>query len=191
MYMTFIVLDTETCYDHIIQLCWYVLDDQYTILERNCHYIKPDGFYINNSEIHGITHLEATMKGVSLLVAITSFQKSLEKHHPRLLVAHNMSFDIGKITRAYQRLKKDTTFLQSIPTYCTMKKAKNILNLKNKLGRSKNPKLNETYNYFNHRNLNLELEDAHNAIYDVLYTCDVFKKLHRMETICNQITNYD
>ena len=187
--MSFFVFDTETCYDNIIQLCWYVIDTDYQIIERNNYYVKPDGFYINNTHIHKIEHTTAVAKGIPLLYAIMLFEKSLEKYRPQYLVAHNINYDIRILNKAYDKLKIDKSLLNSIGKFCTMSKSKQILQLKNSKGSSKNPKLIEIYNYLNNRELNTPLESAHNAFYDVKYTCDVFKKLHLFENICETIRN--
>lgn len=183
----FFVFDTETCYNNIVQLCWYVMDKQYNVVEKHNHYVKPVGFRINNSDIHGITHDYAVSKGVSLIVAIMDFQRSLEKYKPTFLVAHNIVYDIRILNVAYDKLKMDKTLLSNTQLYCTMKKAKQMMNLKNIKGGIKPPKLIECYNYLNHRELNTPIESAHNAFYDVLYTCDVFQKLHLMENICLEL----
>ena len=78
------------------------------------------------------------------------------------LVAHNISFELRHLDRM---VKFENHF-------CTMKENKNIVKALNKNGKIKNPKLDETCNFYN-----IDFDDIkyHSATYDVSKTYEILK----------------
>ncbi len=78
------------------------------------------------------------------------------------LIAHNISFEL-------RHLNKKVYFENHI---CTMKENKYILNLKDAKGNIKNPRLNETCNFYG---IEFDSKKHHTATYDVTKTYEILK----------------
>lgn len=124
--------------------------------------IKPEGFVIPEevSKIHGISQKRALKEGMSIKFALRMFFIILKDTD--VLVAHNLSFDIGIIGAEFYRLNAGELFereLAKTEQYCTMKSSK----IKGTHGgKTKWPKLIELYKH----HFNEEFDGAHNAIVD-------------------------
>ncbi len=82
----------------------------------------------------------------------------------KTLIAHNISFEL-------RHLDKMVEFENH---FCTMKENKTIVKSLNKKGNIKNPKLNETCDYYG---IEFDEEKHHSATYDVSKTFEILKKM--------------
>lgn len=114
--------------------------------------VKPDGFQVKATEIHGITHEQALREGRSfedIYVDISIMFSEIPT-----IVGHNLEFDINCLSSEIYRRGLDIEFMQKINPVCTLKMTKNI--------------------YFEPRKLSVlyqdlfgrELEGAHDALND-------------------------
>ena len=116
--MSILILDLETnglpntykldykntdIWPRIIQFSWGIYDKNSNKLSFSDYLIKPDKFLINKS-IHNITNKLANKKGVILEKVIEKFEKNLDKFSCKIIVAHNINFDINVIFAELFRL---------------------------------------------------------------------------------------
>ena len=72
--------------------------------------IKPDGFTINNSNIHGITMDIANKNGISINKLFEKIIELFQKHNISKLVGHNVIFDINVIkSEMFRYMKKSAS----------------------------------------------------------------------------------
>ena len=117
------------------------------------HYIvKPEGFQVEATEIHGITHEHALQVGrpfEDIYAEISTMFTEIP-----IIVGHNLEFDINCLSSEIWRRGMDLDFMQKITPVCTLKMTKNIYFEPCKLG-------NLYKNIFGR-----ELEGAHDALND-------------------------
>lgn len=163
--MSIIVFDTETTgvphdykksvYDEagnwpdLVSISWIVYRPTGAIFKKASHIIRPDGWTVpkESTAIHGITHAHASADGDELHTVLGTF--ALDLLTCKLLVAHNMNFDINVVRNAlYWRLHLDPQQILNMPKFCTMMKSTAELKLPAKNPNSKSfkwPGLDELY----------------------------------------------
>jgi DNA polymerase III epsilon subunit-like protein len=135
--------------------------------------IKPDSYKIPKtaSAIHGITTERAQKEGISLVLVLTQFQKSLE--NCSYIVGHNIDFDLNVIAAEFYRT--GMSLPRSTPKKkCTMKSSARLCNLKRGMG-YKNPTLAELH----HILFGLPVSDSHTALNDARACMRCFFELRR------------
>ena len=125
----------------MIELGYQLYSNTGVLLKENSYLIKPNGFSINNSKIHGITNEMASMEGVELEEALSIFETDLKD--VGTLVSHNILFDYNILLSECYRINnlQIITKLESIKKECSMKIGKQIMRQR------KSPKLVELYKY--------------------------------------------
>ena len=83
----------------------------------------------------------------------------------KTLIAHNISFELRHIDNKVK-------FKNHI---CTMKENKDVVKVYGKNGRLKNPKLDETCNYYG---IEFDGDKYHSATYDVTKTYEILKRMN-------------
>lgn len=160
--------DTEN-WPRIVQLSWLIADDDGKILSESDNIIKVD-FEIpfEASHIHGITNAVAEEKGKPIELVLMNFLDDLKKSD--ILIGHNVSFDIPVLQCELYRsgLKHEIDH----PNFCTMKSSTEYCQIPGNRG-YKWPRLEELYNICFGKNI----EQAHNAKFDVRATYEVFYHL--------------
>ena len=158
----------------MIQICWAVYNGD-VLEEFENHFIKPVGFKITNSFIHGITQ-EMANKGKSLNFVLGKFSKALER--VKYVVGHNEIFDRHVISSELYRNKfyDEIKMLDQKQFICTMK---STVHLKVE-GRIKPVKLIKLYKYLFGKGFN----GAHDAANDVKATVEIFHELLKRKIIC-------
>jgi DNA polymerase-3 subunit alpha len=123
----------------IIDIAYIVYRPDGKLVKKVEYLIKPNGFIIENSHIHGISHNTALTSGVDINVALNSLYSDLLTANK--IVAHNLIFDINVImSEAYRASHFDLyKLISKIERVCTMKLAKIKLIL------PKYPKLTDLY----------------------------------------------
>ena len=183
-----ISLDVVDKWPYIVQLSYIIYDtDLCKILCENDWIIQlPSGVEIpeETSKIHGITTEISKKRGVDIKYALDRFMDDWERAH--LIVAHNMSFDLGMLQVELLRLHstnllKYAGYLNRLHTstnlYCTMQESIQLCNLvtTDKSGRSyvKFPKLGELHEKL----FSTTPSNLHNSFNDVIVCLRCFYKL--------------
>lgn len=147
------------------------------VIDGEEHYfvVKPDGFYINNSEFHGITQEIAERDGVPMSRIVTFLKERIEKIHT--IVGHNLEFDYMILMSELYRLKELDLIekIKKLGRFCTMRETTNLCKLQSKSSLSpyKFPKLQELHRFLFDR----EFEGAHHALNDARATYQCYIKL--------------
>lgn len=147
--------------------------------------VFPEDWVITKeaSDVNGLTHDILCKLGMPISVLLPACMALMTKADLR--VAHNAEFDAMVIASALWRhiIKEDSEetahnlikFWLDLPSYCTMKEAKAIVNAKNKRGQVKYPRLTEAYKFFFDRDLNR----AHSANADAIATLEIYLALQK------------
>jgi DNA polymerase III epsilon subunit-like protein len=165
------VLDTETTgfyeRDIVLQLSYIIFNPKHT-LKKFDHYVKIDPkVKISNSNIHGITNKICETKGIPISDILNMFCEDLKIC--KALIGHNLQFDIRMLKSEFNRLSLNSDILTTKTIEDTMV-----------LGREKYPKGTKMKLGDLHKlELNTEMENAHNALYDVIATMNVYKSLKK------------
>ncbi|HPI81103.1 MAG TPA: 3'-5' exonuclease, partial [Cyclobacteriaceae bacterium] len=141
----YLIFDTETTgiphnktapltdldnWPRLVQLAWQLHDHQGKLLSQHSYIIQPDGFDIpfKAEQIHGISTQRAQEEGEKLSEVMAAFIKDLD--NTKLLIGHNIEFDINIIGAEYIRLSLKPDFflgLERLDTgiasteYCQLK----------------------------------------------------------------------
>jgi DNA polymerase-3 subunit alpha len=190
----FLVFDTETTglplkdnapvnevdnWPRVVQIAWQLHDQSGTLSVHHCVLVRPDGFEIPYSaeKIHGISTQRARSEGIPVKNALALFNESVEQ--ARVLVAHNIRFDINALGAEFIRSGIETTFLEKIQV-CTMQSTTDHLKIEGaRGGKFKPPKLMELYEFL----FGEQFGEAHNAAADVEATARCFLELLRRKII--------
>lgn len=190
----FLIFDTETTglprifnapisdsdnWPRMVQLAWLLHDEKGNLLEAGNDIIKPEGYSIpyNAAKVHGITDEKAEQEGIELPLVLEKFNAALSK--TKILIGHNISFDIKIIGAEYYRKSIDTP-LQKIQLVDTMITSTDFLRLPGgKGGGFKHPKLIELHEKL----FDESFDETHNAMADVEATARCFLELVRSQVI--------
>lgn len=188
-----IVIDVETdgkkC---IVQIA-------YSICDRKLNIIKRESILINNGDsivdfFHRFDYSTIKEKGVSPSDALAILQ--CDMNDCDYVIGHNVSWDI-KMIHAFAKLNNYDfdivgKVFNEMQIIDTMRVSKKLLDLKNKRGSIKNPKLSELYSFLiaNERTKEFKIEDLdldsvkqHTADYDVETTIKCVSLLLKMNVI--------
>ena len=127
----------------IIELAYIIANSRGDVLSSHSVLIKPDGFKIENSHIHGIKHEDAEREGVSIKEALLKFDQDLKNFNCDKLVCHNINFDKTiMLSESWRNDVNDVTqTILGISGICTMDMGKKLMKVR------KCPKLVELYHY--------------------------------------------
>ncbi|HNP07351.1 MAG TPA: PHP domain-containing protein, partial [Cyclobacteriaceae bacterium] len=182
----YLIFDTETTgiphnktapitdldnWPRLVQLAWQLHDNKGGLLSQHSYIIQPDGFDIpfNAEQIHGISTKRAQEEGIQLSEVMKAFIKDLDR--TKLLVGHNIEFDINIIGAEYIRQSLQPDFFLSLERLDTGIASTEYCQLKGGIGgRLKMPRLNELHQKL----FGKDIEDAHDAAYDVDATARSF-----------------
>jgi DNA polymerase-3 subunit alpha len=182
----YLIFDTETTgiphnktapitdldnWPRLVQLAWQLHDNKGGLLSQHSYIIQPDGFDIpfNAEQIHGISTKRAQEEGIELSKVMEVFIKDLDR--TKLLVGHNIEFDINIIGAEYIRQSLQPDFFLSLERLDTGIVSTEFCQLKGGIGgRLKMPRLNELHQKL----FGKDIEDAHDAAYDVDATARSF-----------------
>jgi DNA polymerase-3 subunit epsilon len=125
----------------MVELGYVICDDVGNIFKEKSVLIKPNGFTIKNSNIHGITTEQATNEGINIGEALDTLYADLQTVDR--LICHNTEFDLhillAECYREYQDEHELIQILKKIPKQCTMEMGKKTFKLE------KPPKLVSLY----------------------------------------------
>lgn len=129
--------------------------------------IKPEGYNITNSDVHGITEKDANDLGVPIDDVLNQFKTDLED--VSVVVAHNLRFDANVIMAEAYRTNNEKFISAFVKCkgFCTMLQSYHML------GFNKYPKLVQLYRYFT----NQSVDQKHRALDDVYLTLTCYQYL--------------
>ena len=146
--------------------------------------IRPAGWEMppEAEAINGLSTQYLCDTGVPAQVVIPLFMAVASKAD--LVVGHNVNFDIGVMSAALWRhivLEQNEAFAHEVitkhwltkPAFCTMKESRIVMQVPNKKGGFKNPKLTEAYKYF----FGKDLDRAHSANADAVAALEIYLAL--------------
>jgi len=188
--MKYLVFDTETVglpinsaapvtaldnWPRLVQLSWFIFDEDARELEKANFIVKPDGFSIpyESTKIHGITTERANRQGVSIFEALNKFIASF-RGNGTTLVAHNLEFDDKVVGAELLRYKISSNFFD-LPRVCTMRLSTDFCALPN----NKPPRLTQLY----FKLFGINFADAHQADVDARACARCFFELKKLGVI--------
>lgn len=156
----------------LVEIAFAVFDLRRLVWAKSCVLITPKKIEPEAAEVHGLTLNHLKTYGEKTEKALGTFAYLLQKTD--LLVGHNISFDLACI-RAAAASRQLKSPAKGCETYCTMRRATDILQLPAKgPGKYKWPTLEEAY-------VRLVGADyppgAHSALNDALATAAVYFEL--------------
>jgi len=176
--MSYTVFDTETtglpktrqsptkdnleCWDEcrILSIAAITYSSRGRELSRFYTVVKPDGFKVAATEVHGITEEEANTNGVPFEEAYKKFIDMT--HNSQKIIGHNLKFDIDVLKAETIRRKIDFSPLESLEPVCTLDLVKKWY--------GKPKKLVVIYEEL----FGKEFEGAHNALFDTQACAEVY-----------------
>jgi DNA polymerase III epsilon subunit-like protein len=157
----------DTC--RIIEIAYIICSCDGDHIKTVSSLIKPDGFTITNSHIHGITQEEALSNGNNLINILNNFEKDIKMVDT--IVAHNINFDHSVLlSECYRNKIKHYNIIANIckkRLLCTMEMGKTFLNT------FKYPKLIDLY----YKLFNIDIINNHRALIDTTMCKDVYYKM--------------
>jgi len=155
----------------MIELGYLITDDVGNIIKEQSFLIKPNGFLIKNSNIHGITTEKAANEGVDVRHALDTLFADLQTVEQ--LICHNINFDkhilLSECYREYRNEVDIIKKIKKIKKECTMEIGKTKFNL------IKPPKLVELYKQI----FDQEPKQEHRALSDVYLCYDCYFNINK------------
>ena len=127
-----LVLDTETTglprqaglrlvrWPRLVEAAWLLLDETGELLEVQSHLVRPEGFTVpaTATAVHGIPDALVREEGEALAGVLAALMRSVDA--ARLIVGHNVAFDLGVIRSELVRAGMEDR-IRTLPTCCTMR----------------------------------------------------------------------
>lgn len=147
--------------------------------------VQPDGWTMPEEarQVNGLTNEALKQLGIPAPVLLPACIALMFKADLR--VAHNVDFDSKVIAAALWRhiVKESSEEIAhetvkawlALPSYCTMQESKGIVNVLDKRGKVKYPKLTEAYKFF----FDKELNRAHSANADAVAALEIYLALNK------------
>lgn len=192
--MKIIIFDTETIglpidykasyedvnnWPRIMSLAWCLSDDLGNVLNSQYHMIKPDGWEVPTDKFwtdNGYSTERSEREGKPIKEVLDLFMADIMQAD--ILVCHNLSFD-HRLTWA-EFIRAGMQPRSGMHKICTMMKSTSYCKLPGKNGKGyKWPKLEELYEVL----FGKQMENAHDALADVMACKDCFFELHRLGVI--------
>lgn len=166
--------------DRVVQIAWILADSEGQSLVEKSYILRPEDFYISpfSASIHGITQDIALSKGVQREPVLREYMAAVE--NSSLIVAHNISFDVGFVRSECDRLDLPLSF-EGKQQQCTMRSSTSFCGIPHNNGRAgyKWPKLEELH----YKLYGSHFSGAHNALVDVQITKKCYFQLMRLGII--------
>ena len=191
----YLIFDTETTgiprnktapitdldnWPRVVQLAWQLHDKHGRLLSQQNYIIKPDGFDIpyKAEQVHGISTKRALEEGHDLKTVLELFIKDLES--TRLLVGHNIEFDISILGAEFIRQALDTKFILERDKIDTGIASTEFCQMSGGIGgKLKMPRLVELHEKL----FGKDFGDAHDASYDVAATARCYFGLIKQKVV--------
>jgi len=109
----------------MVELAYYIIDKNNTIIKQLENLIKPDNFIISEevTKIHGISHNKALTEGKPINLVLETLEKDLITYNVDIFISHNVEFDKNIILSEAYRINNNNLInkLLLMPNFCTMK----------------------------------------------------------------------
>lgn len=163
---------------YILQLSWWVFDEQRQLITQKDHYIISEGVSITPSamETHGLTPQFLAEHGKPLQQALELLAVDLQMYNP-MVIGHFVQLDYYLLGAAYHRLRISNP-LDDAPLFCTMVATKNL----RRTPLNRQLRLDELYFML----FNIPLPHPHNALYDAQATAESYFELSRRGEISDK-----
>ncbi len=164
------ITDLEN-WPRLVQLAWQLHDNKGKLCAQQSYLIKPDGFDIpyKAEQVHGISTRRALEEGTELDKVLAAFIRDLDD--TKLLIGHNIEFDINIIGAEYIRQSLKPDYFLGLGRLDTGVAATDFCQMSGGIGgKLKMPRLNELHQKL----FGKDIEDAHDAAYDVDATARSF-----------------
>ena len=154
---------------HAVQVSWLIYNPDRSLLKKENHYIKNNGFTISPqaTAIHGITDAFLTENGKDSLEVLQLLAVDLLKYRP-MVIGHFALLDYHVLGAEYYRLAMSNP-MRELPVFCTMMATRQLV--WNPMPRYL--RLEDLYCYLFCK----DLLGQHNAINDAQGTADCFFEL--------------
>jgi len=170
-----IILDIETDGKNtLVQVSYCIIDN-----DNNIIVIKD--FFIHNKLgitdfYNKISYFQIQKFGIDLEKFLNVLSNDLKICDT--IIGHNIAFDIRKLTQISKKTKCMLNF-DDLNIVCTMRMSRDLVKVRDKKNRIKNPKLCELCNF-----LEIESDDEfHDACFDVQMTFRCYVELQKIEKI--------
>jgi DNA polymerase III subunit alpha len=191
----YLIFDTETTgiphnktapiadvdnWPRVVQLAWQLHDRQGKLLAQHSYLIKPEGFDIpyKAEQVHGISTKRALAEGHELNEVLQIFINDLAS--TKLLVGHNIEFDISILGAEFIRQNRDTDAILKLEKTDTGIVATEFCQMTGGIGgKLKMPRLAELHEKLFGKNFG----DAHDASYDVAATARCYFGLIKQKVV--------
>jgi DNA polymerase-3 subunit alpha len=132
----------------IVRLCWGVYDYKEERRVLRSFIVQPDGYTIENDNIHKISQAKAIKQGKDIGVVFDTLRTDLL--NVKFIVGHNMEFILNILFSELFRANKVDIMkeLEKLETVCTGELTKDAIKLKAVNGRYKMPKFTEMYKFY-------------------------------------------
>ena len=143
---------------------------------EHSYIIKPEGFIIQNAEIHHIDHNLASFAGITLAEVMKNIKPDIQGC--KLLVAHNLGFDKNVLLSELYRmnLSEYVPIINSMSEFCTSRGCTNLTKISYSKDKFKQPRLGELYKFL----FKKEATGLHDALQDTRVMVECFLELIRI-----------
>lgn len=157
----------------IVQIAYMCIDDSYNIVCEK-QFMFPDIDLGDSEKIHGISREHLNKYGVDFEDVIDEIYTDFKDC--KNLIAHNINFDINILSSELYRRSHQSfaSMIRKKNLICSMILLKDVVGVKNRYG-IKYPTLTELYKHVFGQDK--EIENCHNAKYDVLALYECIKNL--------------
>ena len=163
----------------ILQISYTVMDQKGTTGPINNYIIRPRGFTVRATHIHGITEARAAAEGKDIRSLYKNIHTALSRC--RFIIAHNARFDVNVLLSEMHRDGQKDTIRQVLEKriICTMKLTRQLVSARDATGCLKSPKLSELF----YTLFKCAMEGAHDARQDVMNLCSIVARLYDMQIL--------
>ena len=163
----------------ILQISYTVVDQSGTAGLIHNFIVRPRGFAVRATHIHGITEARAAAEGKAIQSLYSGILSALK--HCRYIIAHNAKFDVNVLLSEMHRDGQKEAIRQVLQKriICTMHLTRQLVSAQDAGGCLKSPKLSELYTKL----FNCAMEGAHDARHDVVNLCRIVARLHKLRVL--------
>lgn len=117
----------------MVALAWSVFSIERGSFKKRSFIVRADDFNPNPSGFlkHGINKAQALREGIQAVLILEEFKRDVNSYQPKLLVAHNIEFDVRVLKSECGRIGFDLSQELGLPKFCTMRQTVSELQILN------------------------------------------------------------